>query len=90
MNTVLTIKDLPAEWFQDTYICLECEQEFMMKNHGIPLFCPCCGVQFDVLRTKHKKEAGGGMKTTYLNPPDVIDYYEDETEEDVNEDVHQD
>ena len=40
MNTVLTIYDCPDEWYQDTYICTECEQEFMMDSHQVPYFVP--------------------------------------------------
>ena len=40
MNTVLTLYDLPDEWYQDTYICCQCETEFMTNLESVPRFCP--------------------------------------------------
>ena len=66
MNTVLTIYDCPDEWYQDTYICTECEQEFMMCSHQVPYFCPCCGVKFDAVRIKYGKDRGYRMVTRFI------------------------
>lgn len=71
MNTVLTIYDCPEEWYQETYICNECEQEFMLaKHYDGPKFCPCCGVKFDALRIKYRDDCGGRMETRFLNKED--------------------
>ena len=78
MNTVLTILDHVDEWYQSTYICCECEEEFMTYCEKKPRYCPNCGVKFDAIRIRH----GGRTETIYIN---------DEKEEEENEeDVHQD
>lgn len=64
MNTVMTIYDRPEEWYGDTYVCCECETEFMVDD---PRFCPCCGVKFDALRIHYPKEYGGRMETRFIN-----------------------
>ena len=66
MNTVITIHDLPDEWYQDTYICCECNAEFMIDFEGHPRFCPCCGVKYDAVRIKYGAEEGGRMETVFI------------------------
>ena len=67
MNTVITLYDFPDEWYQDTYICCECETKFMMNHHTVPRFCPCCGVKFDALRIKYPTTQGGHMETRFIS-----------------------
>lgn len=71
MNTVLTLYDSADEWYQNTYICCECEEEFMTYRDKVPKYCPCCGVKFDALRIKQ----GERMETRFIND-------EEETEKD--------
>ena len=67
MNTVITLHDLPDEWYQDTYICCECDAEFMIGFEGYPGFCPCCGVKYDAVQIKYGAEEGGRrMETIFL------------------------
>ena len=56
MNTVLTFHDRADEWYQTTYICCECKEEFMTYREKVPKFCPYCGVKFDALRIKYPAE----------------------------------
>lgn len=65
MNTVITLYDMPDEWYQDTFICCECDMEFM--TDGIPRYCPYCGVKFDAVRIKYPESRGGRMETRFIN-----------------------
>lgn len=66
MNTVITIYDRADEWYQNTYICCGCEEEFMTYREKVPRFCPGCGVKFDALRIKYPVKRGGKMETIFL------------------------
>lgn len=66
MNTVITLYNFPDKWYQHTYICCECDAEFMINFEGHPGFCPCCGVKYDVVRIKYSAEEGGRMETIFL------------------------
>ena len=69
MNVLRTLYDCPDEWYQDTYVCLECETEFMTDQKDHPRFCPQCGVKFDVLRivTSNYKKNQENIETIFLN-----------------------
>ena len=54
MNTVITYPECPGEWYQDTYICSECDTEFMIDYYGHPKFCPCCGVKYDAVQMRYE------------------------------------
>lgn len=66
MNTVITLINVPDEWYQDTFICCECGAEFMIDADH-PRFCPYCGVKFDAIRKKYSAEEGGRMETIFIN-----------------------
>ena len=66
MNTVITIHDRADEWYQNTYICCECEEEFMTYREKTPRYCPNCGVKFDALRIKYTAEHGVRMETVFI------------------------
>ena len=72
MNTVLTLYDVPDEWYGDTFICCECDTEFMVDMEA-PRFCPCCGVKFDALRIQYTAERGGGMETRFINDEQEVE-----------------
>jgi len=73
MNTVITLYDNPDEWYQNTYICCECEEEFMTSREKVPKYCPCCGAKFDALRIHYPKEYGGRMETRFINDEEDSD-----------------
>lgn len=68
MNTVETHYDRPDEWYQDTYICSKCKEEFMIYSHYKgPRFCPKCGVKFDAITIKYGREHGNRTETIFIN-----------------------
>lgn len=73
MNTVITLHDMPDEWYCDTYICCECNTEFMVDMEDGPRFCPCCGVKFDALRIHYPAERGKRMETRFINDEEDSD-----------------
>lgn len=69
MNIVLTIHNYPDEWYQDIYICCECETEFMTNLESVPRFCPACGAKFDAVRIRYRNEEGNRTETVFLRDP---------------------
>lgn len=66
MNTVITLYDSPDEWYQSTFICCECKNEFMTDHEIVPRFCPYCGVKFDAVRIKYGIEHGNRTETGFI------------------------